>query len=171
MDASVIIVAISSMTAIIVAAVTYYTTKQREREAEWRKEKLAHYKDYFAALAETIGPQVSDDARARYCVAFNTVGLFASQDVIKCLHAYQEITRLPYAEVQAAEHDKRLTNLVLAVRRDLRLRPSDDIGTFSFHMIAPNRNETVTEQIVGPERGSRVQVKESTQQEKTIGKS
>src|SRR5256885_17073604 len=64
MGTSVIIVAISSMTAIIVAALTYYTTKQREREAEWRKEKVAHYKDFFAALAETIGPHVSDDARA-----------------------------------------------------------------------------------------------------------
>lgn len=145
MGTSVIIVAISSMTAIIVAALTYYTTKQREREAEWRKEKLAHYRDYFAALAETIGPQVSEDARARYCIAFNTVGLFASQDVIKCLHAYQEITRLPYSEVPVGEHDKRLTNLVLAVRRDLRLRPGDDVGTFAFHMIAPyqrNRRRT-----------------------------
>ena len=168
MDASVIIVAISSMTAIIVAALTYYSTKQREREAEWRKEKLAHYRDYFAALAETIGPQVSDDARARYCVAFNTVGLFASQDVIKCLHAYQEITRLPYAEVQVGEHDKRLTNLVLAVRRDLRLRPSDDIETFSFHMIAPYRNGNPAEQNVGRECGSetRGQMTEATQRER-----
>jgi len=146
MGASVIIVAISSMTAIIVAALSYYTTKEREREAEWRKEKLAHYKAYFAALAETIGPRVADDARARYCIAFNTVGLFASQDVIKSLHAYQEITRLPYAEVPIAEHDKRLTTSVLAVRRDLRLRPDDDIGTFSFQMIAPYRNGTAAEQ-------------------------
>ena len=116
MGTNVIIVAISSLTAIIIAALTYYTTKQREREAEWRKEKLAHYKDYFAALAETIGTDVSHEARARYCVAFNTVGLLASQDVIKRL---QEITRLPYAEVSRDEHDRRLTDLVLAVRRDL----------------------------------------------------
>lgn len=101
MGTNVIIVAISSLTAIIIAALTYYTTKQREREAEWRKEKLAHYKDYFAALAETIGPDVSHDARARYCVAFNTVGLFASQDVIKRLHAYQELTRLPTRRCRA----------------------------------------------------------------------
>jgi len=156
MGTSVIIVAISSMTAIIVAALSYYTTKQREREAEWRKEKLAHYKDYFAALAETIGPHVADDARARYCIAFNTVGLFASQDVIKSLHAYQEVTRLPYTEVPIAEHDKRLTTLVLAVRRDLKLRPDDDVGTFSFHMIAPYRNGTAAEQIVGREHQERV---------------
>jgi len=96
MGMNVVIVAISSVTAIVVAALTYYTTKQREREAEWRREKLAHYTDYFAPLAETIGNNVSDEARTRYCIAFNTVGLFASQEVIKCLHAYQEVTRLPY---------------------------------------------------------------------------
>ena len=99
MGTNIIVVAISSVTAIVVAALTYYTTKQREREAEWRREKLAHYTDYFAALAGTIGTNVSEDARARYCVVFNTVGLFASQEVIKCLHAFQEVTRLPYDEV------------------------------------------------------------------------
>ena len=140
------------MTAIVVAAFTYYTTKQREREAEWRREKLAHYTDYFAALAGTIGTNVSEDARARYCVAFNTVGLFASQEVIKCLHAFQEVTRLPYDEVDPAEHDRRLTNLVLAVRRDLKLRPDDDPATFSFHMIAPYSNGNVAERVVGRER-------------------
>ena len=82
----------------------------------------------------------------------NTVGLFASQDVIKQLHAYQEITRLPYAEVSRDEHDRRLTDLVLAVRRDLRLRPDDDSSTFSFHMIAPYRNGNAAEQIVGRDR-------------------
>jgi len=154
MGMNVVIVAISSVTAIVVAALTYYTTKQREREAEWRREKLAHYTDYFAALAETIGNNVSDEARTRYCIAFNTVGLFASQEVIKCLHAYQEVTRLPYDKVDHAEHDRRLTHLVLAVRRDLKLRPNDDAATFSFHMIAPHRNGTAIEQIVGRERRS-----------------
>ena len=152
MGVSLIIVAISSFTAIAVAAITYYTTKQREREAEWRKEKLAHYKDYFTALSGTIGSDVSYEERERYAIAFNTVGLFASQEVIKCLHAYQEITRLPLAQVPQEEHDKRLTKLVLAVRRDLKLRPNDDVGTFSFQMIAPYAGATTAKQIAGSER-------------------
>lgn len=40
MGTNVIIVAISSVTAIVVAAFTYYAAKQREREAEWRRENL-----------------------------------------------------------------------------------------------------------------------------------
>jgi hypothetical protein len=95
METSIIIAAISATTAIVVAAITYYTTKERERDAEWRKEKLTHYKEYFAALAGTVGSHATDEARKRYAIAFNTVGLFASQEVIECLHAYQEVTRLP----------------------------------------------------------------------------
>jgi hypothetical protein len=149
-----IIVAISSVTAIVVAAFTYYTTKQREREAKWRREKLTHYKDYFAALAETVGEDVSSVARKRYCIAFNTVGLFASQEVINCLHSFQEITRLPHDQIDVAEHDDRLTKLVLAVRRDLKLRPDDDPTSFSFHMIAPYRS--AAEQVIELERRKRV---------------
>ena len=126
----------SSLTAILVAALTYWTTKEREREAEWRKEKLAHYKEYFAALAGIAGSHATDETRKRYAIAFNTVGLFASQEVIECLHMYQELTRLPTEQVQMEEHDKRLTRLVFAIRRDLKLKSSDNVETFSFHLIS-----------------------------------
>lgn len=127
---------ISSLTAIVVAAFTYLTTKEREREAEWRKEKMAHYKEYFAALAGIAGSHATDETRKRYAIAFNTVGLFASQEVIEYLHMYQELTRLPAEQVQQEEHDRRLTQLVLAIRRDLKLNPSDNVETFSFHLIS-----------------------------------
>jgi hypothetical protein len=136
MNATIILAAISALTAIMVAAITYYTTKHREREAEWRNVKLTQYKQYFAALAETVGSNVPDDARKRYAIAFNTVGLFASQNVIECLHSYQDLTRLPFEDVALDEHDKRLTRLVIAIRRDLALKPTDDTDTFSFHLIA-----------------------------------
>lgn len=126
----------SSLTAIFVAALAYWTTKEREREAEWRKEKLAHYKEYFAALAGSVGSHATDETRKRYAIAFNTVGLFASQEVIECLHMYQELTKLSAEQVQLEEHDKRLTQLVLAIRRDLKLKPIDDVETFSFHLIS-----------------------------------
>ena len=64
------------------------------------------------------------------------MGLFASQEVIERLHEYQELTRLPTEQVPLDEHDKRLTRLVLAIRRDLRLKPIDNVQTFSYHLIA-----------------------------------
>src|SRR5205807_2164312 len=104
----------------------------REQEAEWRREKLTHYKEYFAALAGVTGSHASDESRRRYAIAFSTVGLFASQEVIEYLHALQDITRLEAHEIPLEEHERRLTRLVLAIRRDLRLKPSDDPETFRF---------------------------------------
>jgi hypothetical protein len=135
MNANLVVAIISASATILVATIAYYSAKQREREAEWRKEKLNYYKEYFNALAACVGTQVTDENRKRYSLAFNTVGLFASQEVIECLHSFQEISRLPAEKIQLAEHDLRLTKLVLAVRRDLKLKPKDT-DTFEFHMIA-----------------------------------
>lgn len=114
----------------------HWLTKNRERESEWRKEKLAHYKEFFAALAGIIGTQATAESRKRYAIAFNTVGLFASQEVIQRLHSYQEISRLPFDQQPTGEHDSCLTQLVLSIRRDLRLKPKDEEKSFLFHMIS-----------------------------------
>lgn len=63
---------------------------------------------------------------------------------------------MAYDQVDKVEHDRLLTNLVFAVRHDLKLRPEDDPGTFSFHMIAPYRNVNSVNQIIGLDRQKRV---------------
>jgi hypothetical protein len=50
MNASVLTAIISGATAIVVAALSYSLTKRREREAEWRKVKLEHYREYIGGL-------------------------------------------------------------------------------------------------------------------------
>lgn len=49
---------IASLVGIVVAGLTavttYATTKRREQEAEIRKEKLEHYKDFMASLSGVI---------------------------------------------------------------------------------------------------------------------
>ena len=124
METSITVSTISASAAIIIAALSYFTAKQRDREAEWRKKKLSHYKEYFAALANIVGAHSSPETSKRYAIAFNTVGLFASQNVISCLHNYQNLTRLPADQVPLDEHDKLLTELVLAIRKDLNLTTS-----------------------------------------------
>jgi hypothetical protein len=39
---------------LLVAGATYLFTKQREREADWRKEKLEHYKAFSSSLSGII---------------------------------------------------------------------------------------------------------------------
>jgi hypothetical protein len=112
--------------------IVHVLTKSRERQAEWRKEKLTHHKEYFNALSGVIGSHANDESHKRYALAFNTVGLFASQEVIERLHAFQEKTRLDAGEVTFEEHDRLLTGLVFAVRRDLRLKPDDNKELFLF---------------------------------------
>jgi hypothetical protein len=136
MNSGIAVVALSSLTAIVVAAITYFTTKSREREAEWRKVKLDQYKEYLTALAGMVGDLRSHENTARYATAYNTVELFASQEVIERLHYYQDLTKLPADKVPLDEHDRRLTQLMLAIRRDLKIRPADE-KSLSFHLIKP----------------------------------
>lgn len=142
MDSTIIVSIISALAAITIAAITYWSTKQREREAEWRKEKLGHYKEYFAALAANVGAHSTNESSKNYAIAFNTVGLFASQEVIKCLHNYQDLTRLPADQVPREKHDKLLTELVLAIRKDLKLKPKDNIESFKYMVIASSARQT-----------------------------
>ncbi len=141
MDSNIVVAIISASAAIVIASITYYTTKQREREAEWRKEKLAHYKEYFSALACNVGKHSNSESRKNYAIAFNTVGLFSSQEVIECLHIYQDLTHLPAEQVPQGEHDKLLSQLVLAIRKDLKLKPRDNRTTFSYKLIESSANE------------------------------
>jgi hypothetical protein len=136
MDTNIVVTVISSSTAIVVAAISYWLTKKKEREAEWRKEKLSYYKEYLSALSNKVALSTHETDQ-KYCIAFNTVGLFSSQTVIEQLHAYQELTKHASNQVDQDEHDKLLSKLILEIRKDLKLKPEDNEKTFSFRLISP----------------------------------
>lgn len=50
MDGTIIVAIITVLGSIIAAAITSYLTKAKDREAEWRSVKLAHYKRFMTAL-------------------------------------------------------------------------------------------------------------------------
>ena len=78
---NIVVSIISALVAIITIVASYWFAKKREREAEWRKEKLAHYKAFFSALARSVSKNATKDEKEQYAILFNTVGLFASQKV------------------------------------------------------------------------------------------
>jgi len=47
MDTSVVVSAIAAASGVIVAAVSFFLTKKREREADWRKYKYEQYKEFM----------------------------------------------------------------------------------------------------------------------------
>lgn len=51
MAAEIVTACIAASSTIVLAGATYWFTKQREREAELRKEKLERYKDFVSSLS------------------------------------------------------------------------------------------------------------------------
>jgi len=57
---------------LLIAAATYWFTKKKEREAEWRKEKLAYYKAFIESLSGIAGSDNSIEGQRTFTRASNT---------------------------------------------------------------------------------------------------
>ena len=65
--------------AIVGVILTSYLTRKREHDADWRKTKLEHYREYVAALSGVIeGRSIPAAAHERYADALNALALVAS---------------------------------------------------------------------------------------------
>jgi len=118
-----IVVAIISAAAVLFApALSFFLTKQKEREAEWRTQKFEHYKVFMAALNALVGPPASFDERVRFADAANNIFLVGSKDVLVALRDFLRSTADGRTEVDRRLHDERLTALIVAIRRDLRIK-------------------------------------------------
>jgi len=116
---------------VSVAGITYWTTKRREREAEWRKEKLAHYGAFVASMSGIVGGDATPDGQREFARASNNLLLFAPQAVIEALDAFRNEIRVSNADRSKERHDKLLAVLLMAIRRDVGVFPKDDPATFS----------------------------------------
>jgi hypothetical protein len=143
-EGSVLVAIISSGAALAVAAMTYAFNKKREREAEWRKVKLDHYREYMAALSAVVGRRSNDMAQTRYSDAVNTMALVAPPDVLRALYAFQEEIRMSNANHSQANHDLRLGDLLRTIRQDVHPKPPDDTGINFMLMDAPPSSGRVT---------------------------
>jgi len=65
MAAEIVTACIAASSAIVLAGATYWFTKQREREAELRKEKLEHYKDFVSRERCRVLPFASKRRHAK----------------------------------------------------------------------------------------------------------
>jgi hypothetical protein len=109
--------------AIIVAALTWFLSRQKDREAAWRETKLRHYEEFLAVLSHTVGFGSGEQDRIRWAHACNAIHLVAPPAVIEALYAFQDTTRAPIGELDPRDHDATLTVLLIAIRSDLGLKP------------------------------------------------
>lgn len=125
---------IASSGALALAVVTYWFTKKREREAELRKERLEHYKEFVASLSGIIEGESTKEGQQRFSLACNKLNLVAPQEVIGALQDYQNGTKQSGTCKTLQQHDELLSRLMYEMRKDLRIAPVDDTNKILFRL-------------------------------------
>ena len=82
MPAEVVTAIIAASSSVVVAWTTYWFTKKREREAELRKEKLEHYKDFVTSLSGVISGETTPEGQRAPSRASNKLNLVAPQSFL-----------------------------------------------------------------------------------------
>jgi hypothetical protein len=138
-DSAFLLAVISSATvvsgAVVTAGLTYFFTKRREREADWRKFKLDQYKEYVAALSGIVEGRDTPEGHIRYVDTINSLTLVASPEVLRALYAYMDHTTSRNANKTREPHDKILTGLMNALRHDVNPRRHREKNLQTYRLI------------------------------------
>src|SRR6185437_7843607 len=113
MSSEVITALIGSVSAVAVAGASYWFTKQREREAAWRKEKLEHYKAFVESLNGVIVEESTPEGQAAFARACNNLNLIAPQSVIEALRVFQQEIKTSNPSPSRERHDQFMSILFL----------------------------------------------------------
>jgi hypothetical protein len=128
---------------VVVAVLAYWFTKRREREAEWRKEKLSYYKAYVESLSGIVQGDDTPEGHKLYAKASNNLLLFAPASVIGALNAYRAENSLSNKEYWSARrHDELLAALLIAIRKDVGVSPADIPSKFKPVLWASGVNKS-----------------------------
>ena len=130
----VVVAIITAGTGVLVSAITFFLTKAKEREADWRTQKLEHYKAFLVALNAIVGPPAPSEDRVRFANAANNLFLVGSKDVLVSLRDYLDATADSRTQVDLDRHDKLLTLLIVAIRKDIGVRGKPLPERFEFRL-------------------------------------
>jgi hypothetical protein len=118
---------------VIVAALGYYFTKQKDREADWRKYKYEQYKEFMVSMSGILGMNSTADDRRRFPSACNAHYLIGSKGVIHALDpllvAVADNSNLP-----KDKHDELLSKLLWEIRQDVGIPGTPDASEFSARL-------------------------------------
>ena len=133
---------ISAAATLLVAVGGYVFTKRKERDAKWRDEKLAHYKEFMQSMSGIIHDESTREGQIRFAKASNDLLLWAPQEVIERLHDLQNEISVSNPNFSKKRHDELLSQLLLAIRRDIGVRPRDHAGSFHVELRASGQPPT-----------------------------
>lgn len=114
MDAPVVVAIISAAAGLVASALTFFLTKKKERDAEWRKLKLDRYGALLMAASDLAADKRDGRSFAR---AANDANLVASPEVLTTLRAFVECVSGSAMTVDT--QDQLFTALMHAIRADL----------------------------------------------------
>jgi hypothetical protein len=120
---------------VIVAIITYLLTRQREREAEWRKLKFGQYQELLLAMSGIAEGRSTPETQARYADAFNSMSLVAPRPVLTALRDYQDEISCRNTARSLDEHDRLLNVLIRAMRADIFSEKKAAAREFEFRLI------------------------------------
>jgi hypothetical protein len=94
------------------------------------------YKVLLSAISDlAIDETDKDEANLRFALASNTIALVAPQSVITALMSFHDEIKFSNKHRSDEKHDKLLIQLLLEIRRDIRLSSNDESSSFNFHLI------------------------------------
>jgi hypothetical protein len=111
---------VSGVIALGAVVLTSFFTKRREHEGEWRKTKLEYYGEFTKALSGVVGRRRNPAADARYAGAVDALLLVAPYEVLLAVYDFQDEISLSAAERTQEKHDRLLTEVFKAIRRDVQ---------------------------------------------------
>ena len=127
---------IAASGAIVLAGASYWLTKKRERDAELRREKLEHYKDFVASLSGIISGEATPEGQRAFSRACNKLNLVAPQSVLAALQVFQQEIKISNEPRSNDRHDQFMSALFYEIRKDLGISPADDQATFKVGLWA-----------------------------------
>jgi hypothetical protein len=135
METGVVIAIISAVASVVGAAVSFLFSMRKEREADWRKIKFEHYREFMDALSSIVGMDATPEGHRRFAQACNTVQLIASKQVIKRLHNFRDEISISNAKNRSQEkHDELLSALIRDIRADLGISPISNPTDLSIRL-------------------------------------
>lgn len=136
MPADIAAALIAASGAIAVAGASYWFSKKRDREADLRREKLEHYKDFVASLSGVVSGESTADGQRAFSRACNKLNLVAPQAVLTALQRFHSEIKVSNGSKSRERHDKFMSALFLEIRKDLGVTPSDNDATFTVGLYA-----------------------------------
>ena len=134
MDPTITVAIIAGAVSIIVAALSFWLTKRAERLDALQQRKLEHYRELLLAISDLAVDGVDkEEANRRFARAANIVVLVAPPKVITALMAFHDEVKLSTLNRSIEAHDRKLKELLVAIRWSLRLPFENE--PFDFHLI------------------------------------